>query len=189
MSKKCWNPPDSPQSWTLTVVFDVTWWEFLRLLDSFHMFAAILNIFEPSWGLFGGFPCLPSVIFMTVVVLNLFTGASLCLCGCFCIFGGLSSHNCNLAFLCNHCLWSHYVCLEMCVPFGMVIVVVQLFILLIFVIILLFSVVSLYWSIFTVCCYCLVFAFLWQFHKDTSSFRLCCMALYCFLFVLFTWCP
>lgn len=60
----------------------------------------------------------PEAFVGAVVVLNVFTGASLCLCGCFCIFGGLSSLNCNLAFLCNQCLCSHYVCLEMSVLFG-----------------------------------------------------------------------
>lgn len=110
MSKKCWNPPDSPQSWTLTVVFC----HLVGVCASFILISHVCSHCEYFWTilrpLLGGFQCLPTVIFMTGVVLNVFSGVSLCLCGCFCIFGGLSSLDCNLAFLCNQCLWS--------VPFG-----------------------------------------------------------------------
>lgn len=190
MSKKCWNPPDSPQSWTLTVIFC----HMVAIFVSFILISHVCSHCEYFWTiprpLLGVFPCLPTVIFMTVVVLNVFTGASLCLCGCFCIFGGLSTLNCNLAFLCNQWLWSHVwenphlwgFC--GCSAISMFILLILLYIHFT----LYSSYFSLCWSIFTVWCYCLVFAFLWQFLKDTSSFRLCCMALYCFLFS-FTWFP
>lgn len=128
---------------------------------SFILISQVCSHCEYSWTiprpLFGVFRVSP-LIFMTVVVLNVFTGASLCLCGCFCIFGGLSTLNCNLAFLCNQCLWSHvWKCLSHLGGYcGCS--AISMFILLVFVILLFCC-----WSIFTVCFYCLVFAFLWQF--------------------------
>lgn len=74
--------PRSPQ------FFFVTWCEF-SFIVILHVSATVgfgKIILKPSLVVF---LCLSTVVLIAVVVLNVFTGASLCLCGCFCIFGGL----------------------------------------------------------------------------------------------------